>query len=196
MSLNSYAYCQNNPLKYVDVNGHFVDTAIDLVSVGLSTVNMIQDPSVSNFIFLAWDIGAAALPFIPGSYVKKLGKLAGKVDDVVDLKNGKYLDDVIEGTGNLTNKISKSDLYSNYKKVEDKLKVLKDPNGNYARRAKELGYDNFNMDSWKKGIQSFKSADGLRIEYHFVKNIDDGTVIGEKIFKVIDGTREYLDILP
>ncbi|QSX06700.1 hypothetical protein JYG23_04400 [Sedimentibacter sp. zth1] len=100
-----------------------------------------------------------------------------------------------EGTGKLANKISKSDLFSNYKKVEDKLKTLKDPNGNYARMAKDLGYDDFNIDSWKKGIQSFKS-DGVRIEYHFVKNIDDGTVIGEKIFRVIDGTREYLDILP
>jgi len=86
-------------------------------------------------------------------------------------------------------------LLNNYQKVEDKLKVLKDPNGNYAKMAKELGYETFNQDVWKKGIQSF-NIDGVRVEYHFVKNINDGTVIGEKIFKVINGTREYLNIIP
>lgn len=101
----------------------------------------------------------------------------------------------VKGGVDAATKISKSDLLQNFTKVEDKLKILKDPNGNYANMAKNLGYDNFNAANWRKGIQSFVE-DGVRIEYHFVKNIKDGTVMGEKIFKIVDGARVYLNILP
>jgi RHS repeat-associated protein len=167
MSLNSYAYCQNNPLKYVDVNGHFVDTAIDLVSVGLSTVSMIQDPSVSNFISLAWDIGAAALPFIPGSYVKKLGKLAGKVDDVVDLKNGKYLDDVIEGTSETVAKYWDDAVEFNGVKVYGRNDLI-DPN-----LVDDLGRTN--LQRMESGIAPI-GPDGKSINLHHMTQMNDGAI--------------------
>lgn len=49
---------------------------------------MITNPSWENLWYLAWDIGAAVVPFIPGSYISKGGKLvvkvASKLDDFVD----------------------------------------------------------------------------------------------------------------
>ena len=49
---------------------------------------MWNDPSWANLGFLLWDVGATVLPFVPGSYTAKGGKLlikaASKWDDVVD----------------------------------------------------------------------------------------------------------------
>ncbi len=63
------------------------------------------------------------------------------------------------------------------------------------KRKKKIGYKVFNQGDWRKGIKSY-NINGLELEYHFVKNIKDGTLMGEKIFKVVNNSREYLKILP
>lgn len=199
---------------------HLVDTSIETVADVL--IDMLLDGKDFNkYVSIGLGFTTNLIP-IAGEYRtgKNLAKLQAKYgDDVVRvLKNSdelyEHLDDIVaagkkggvEGIEkylkrlgkksglDVATSISKKDLLQNFTKVEDKLKILKDPNGNYANMAKKLGYDNFNANDWRKGIQSFVE-DGVRIEYHFVKNIKDGTVMGEKIFKVIDGTRVYLDIL-
>lgn len=77
-TLNLYTYVGNNPLRYIDPSGHFWETIADVLSVGWSAVDFWNDPSWSNAGFLAWDIAAAIVPFAPGSYVVKVGKLTFK----------------------------------------------------------------------------------------------------------------------
>ncbi|MGN0243077.1 MAG: RHS repeat-associated core domain-containing protein, partial [Lachnospiraceae bacterium] len=80
-----YVYCNNNPIHYKDSTGKAVETALDIVSIGWSIHDLVDDPSIKNFGFLIWDVAAAAIPFIPGSYagktIKAGTKILSKADD-------------------------------------------------------------------------------------------------------------------
>ena len=84
-----YAYCANDPINYTDPSGHFIETVLDVASVGLSLYTMIKEPSLSNAAFLLWDIGAMVIPAVPGSYIAKgISKAgeAGKLSKASKLK--------------------------------------------------------------------------------------------------------------
>ena len=76
-----YVYCANNPINYVDPSGHWIETAIDVASTGYSLATFMKKPSWLNAGYLLWDVGATFIPFLPGSYVKKSGKIVVKVAD-------------------------------------------------------------------------------------------------------------------
>jgi len=54
-SFNRYAYANNNPYKYVDPDGRAAETALDVVSLGLSANAFRNDPSLANGLGLAYD---------------------------------------------------------------------------------------------------------------------------------------------
>ena len=85
-SWQMYAYCVNNPIAYVDPSGHFVETIVDIASIGVSTYELVTDPSWINLGYLAWDVGAVIVPFAPGSYTVKSVKTVTKT-----VKRGKRL---------------------------------------------------------------------------------------------------------
>jgi RHS repeat-associated protein len=74
LSLNLYTYVQNDPMQYVDPSGHFLETLLDVVSVAWSAVDLVKNPSWGNAGYLTWDVAAAVIPFVPGSYVVKGAK--------------------------------------------------------------------------------------------------------------------------
>ncbi|WP_447663665.1 polymorphic toxin-type HINT domain-containing protein [Paenibacillus sp. D51F] len=76
LSLNLYTYVENNPLTRVDPSGHVFETLLDVASIGWSAYSLYKDPSWSNTGYLAWDVTAALVPFVPGSYVAKAGEIA------------------------------------------------------------------------------------------------------------------------
>ena len=80
-SWSPYSYCQANPVKYTDPNGEVVETAVDVVSVGLSAYDFCKDPSWANGGWLALDIVCAAVPFLPAVGAVRH---AGKIDDIID----------------------------------------------------------------------------------------------------------------
>lgn len=53
--------------------------------MGFSLKDFIENPSLLNGAFLAWDIAAAVLPYVPGAYSARGIKLVGKTDDVIDV---------------------------------------------------------------------------------------------------------------
>ena len=85
-SLNRYAYCRNNPLKYVDPDGH----AYDIIDVGFfvqSAYTFARNPSWANAGWLAADT-VSLLPVVPSlGYGRVATKIAGKVADVASNAN-------------------------------------------------------------------------------------------------------------
>jgi len=81
--INVYAFCLNTPINYLDTDGRGVDTLVDAGSICVSAYDLVNEPSWGNAGYLAWDVAATAVPFVPGSWVvkaRKLAKLAGKSD--------------------------------------------------------------------------------------------------------------------
>lgn len=83
LGYNSFAYCGNDPVNRTDADGEFWDTVFDIVSLGFSIADVIQNPSDP----WAWAglIGDVVdlVPFVTG--VGELTKAAGAVADVADV---------------------------------------------------------------------------------------------------------------
>jgi RHS repeat-associated protein len=68
---NLFTYADNDPINNFDKNGGFFETALDVISVGVSAYDFYKKPSWKNAGMLAWDIGSVFIPFLPGSYILK-----------------------------------------------------------------------------------------------------------------------------
>ena len=69
---NSYSYTANNPLRYVDKEGKFLDTVVDLVAIGYSSYKLGQAIVNGGDVKgeagnLTLDIGSAFIPFVPAA---------------------------------------------------------------------------------------------------------------------------------
>lgn len=92
LGCNLFAYCENDAVNRVDYSGFAFDVVLDIVSIGFSLYDFINKPSWLNLGFLVWDIASAFVPFAPGSYVAKGGKLLVEVADTAsDFKKSKNL---------------------------------------------------------------------------------------------------------
>ncbi|MBW7476087.1 hypothetical protein K0T92_15180 [Paenibacillus oenotherae] len=81
LTLNLYAYAQNNPLMYHDPTGHFIDIIADIGFAIYDTIELIRDPSWENAGYLALDVGSAFVPFLSGTGAAV--RTATHVDDVM-----------------------------------------------------------------------------------------------------------------
>lgn len=77
-----YCYTLDNPLRNVDREGEWVETALDVVSFGMSARDFWKSPSWSNAGWVALDLVSVALPLVPAVGI---AQHAGKIDDAVDL---------------------------------------------------------------------------------------------------------------
>ena len=67
-SHNRYAYANNNPYKFVDPTGNIVETALDVISLGLSIQQYRQEPGILNGIGVAYDAIATIVPIMPAGF--------------------------------------------------------------------------------------------------------------------------------
>ncbi|MDF2804621.1 MAG: hypothetical protein K0S61_4526, partial [Anaerocolumna sp.] len=76
---NGYIYADNNPIVLKDMTGTAVDIILDIASIGVSSYELLKNPSWKNAGTVALDLGAAALPFVPSATsVKVAAKLVTK----------------------------------------------------------------------------------------------------------------------
>ena len=85
---NIYSYCVNNPIAFCDNAGYAIDIVFDVGSAIWSLIDLVVAPSWLNFAFFLWDLASIIVPFVPGSYVARGGKIAlkvaSKIDDFMD----------------------------------------------------------------------------------------------------------------
>jgi RHS repeat-associated protein len=88
-----YAYVNNNPVRYNDPSGHWLETAWDILNIAWDLYEVRRDPSLLNIGALVVDVGAAVLPFVPagvgmvvrgGKAAKAAVEIASHANDVVD----------------------------------------------------------------------------------------------------------------
>lgn len=75
---NLFSYCDNNLVNCSDTGGTAWEAIVDIASIGWSAWDLIREPSWANIGYLAWDIGSAVVPFVPGSYVARGAKIVSK----------------------------------------------------------------------------------------------------------------------
>ena len=78
-----FAYCGNAPVIRADIGGYFWDFVLDVISLGVSIVNVIKNPDdPMAWLGVAADVVSLAVPCISGG--GPLVRTATKADDVVD----------------------------------------------------------------------------------------------------------------
>ena len=77
-SLNRFAYVNNNPLRYTDPSGHWIETAWDIANIAWGIYEVSRDPSWLNIAALAVDVAATVLPGVPAGagLLVRAGKVA------------------------------------------------------------------------------------------------------------------------
>ena len=103
--ISPYAYCGWNPIKYVDPNGKWLETAWDIANVAMDAVSLESNIKDGNFgaamidgVGLVLDLGAAILPVVPGGAGTAI-KACRTADKVSGLgKSGKAINQVITAT--------------------------------------------------------------------------------------------------
>ena len=67
-TLNGYSFAANNPIRYGDSSGTWLETAWDLTSLSISVTEATANPSAFNTLAVVLDATAVALPFVPGGF--------------------------------------------------------------------------------------------------------------------------------
>jgi RHS repeat-associated protein len=86
-ALNRYAYGLNNPVRYRDPSGYWVETAWDIANILWDIYEVRRDPSLLNIGALVVDVGAALLPVVPAGVgiVARGGRAVARTEDILDL---------------------------------------------------------------------------------------------------------------
>lgn len=119
-----YAYCNNKPVSRVDPNGEAFETAFDLISLGVSIVDVINNPyNPWAWAGLAGDVIDVAVPFITGvGEVTRAAKVAKETAEVVDdahaaLKTVSNVGDALPGACFIAGTLVSAE--GGYKPIED-----------------------------------------------------------------------------
>jgi RHS repeat-associated protein len=98
-SLNRYAYAENNPVRFTDPSGHFLDTLLDVGFILYDLYRIVKDNIINgcdnlgeNLAALGLDVAGALIPFATG--LGAAGRAARHADDILDA--AKYADDAAD----------------------------------------------------------------------------------------------------
>ncbi|WP_291529212.1 DUF6443 domain-containing protein [Bacteroides sp. UBA939] len=102
-SISPYAYCMNNPMKFVDPSGKAVESIWDAISLGMGVKSLVDNIKAGNIgsaivdgLGVVADAFAVAAPFVPGGVSAGIKALRA-ADDIVDVvSTGNKVDNAVD----------------------------------------------------------------------------------------------------
>jgi RHS repeat-associated protein len=166
-SWNRYSYVQNDPLTYVDPTGKWLETAVDIASLGLSIHALIKDPySSTNYLAVTADVITLILPVAAagGTIVRGTKAAVTRADDASDAI-----------------KLKKS-LASRQQLGEAGEVIAGGNSGKEFRDAQKMAekYGGEATNYVKKSSSNYEAPDGTKMETHWVENTKTGQRYEEK----------------
>ena len=83
-NISPYAFCNNNPVTFIDPDGRFIDTAWDAANVAMGVTSFVANVTAGNIVGAALDgaglivdVAATAIPVIPGGAATAIKALKG-----------------------------------------------------------------------------------------------------------------------
>ena len=91
-SFNRFAYVYNNPLKYTDPTGHWIESAVDIACIADDIWDIPQNGLTwDNGLALAADVGGLLLPGLTGlGMAVRGGRALARTDDILDMVRAVY----------------------------------------------------------------------------------------------------------
>ena len=95
--ISPYAFCNNNPVNFVDPDGQAVETLLDIAIIGMGVRSFVKNiksgnlrGAVGDAVGIAVDAVAAAVPFVPGGVgaVRAGAKAVNAIDNAADVAKG------------------------------------------------------------------------------------------------------------
>ena len=141
LGYNTFAYCGNNPVNRTDADGEFWDIVFDVISLGFSVADVVQNPSDP----MAWaglvgDVVDVVVPFVSG-----VGEATKAVGAVADAANA--IDDVYDAAKAADNAIDAGKAANKGWKVGDDI-------SNLTRAGKTPTWDTVRSRYWKNQADS------------------------------------------
>lgn len=186
-NLNRYSYVLNNPLRYTDPTGNYVETALDLAFIAADLNDIKNDPiNLWNWAAFGGDIAGTALPAVTGVGLGiKIVEHGGDVDRVIsgytkaqEVIKTVQLANQGKGANNAANAIRLSKSLAHQEQKSEVGKIIAG-NGSKAtfrdavKIAKQFGGS---ASDWVKKTSTsvFKAADGTQVQTHWVENLKTG----------------------
>ena len=83
-NISPYAFCNNNPVTFIDPDGRFIDTAWDAANVAMGVTSFVANVTAGNIVGAALDgaglivdVAATAIPVIPGGAATAIKAVRG-----------------------------------------------------------------------------------------------------------------------